>query len=96
MIRTDGIDNRTRLLYYRKKKNSKTYPLFFVPSSIALEDTKLVVGLVANCIGAFVETVIMLAGGGRVGGGRVIIGGLVTVACVTTYSGFTGFSGVNL
>lgn len=68
----------------------------YLPSSIALEDTKFVVGLVAICIGAFVDIVIMLAGGGRVAGGRVIIVGLVTVACVTIYSGFRGFSGINL
>lgn len=70
------------------------YVLFTcIPSSIELIDTKLVVGLVANCNGAFVDIVMMLGGGGRVAvGGLVIIGGLVTVACVTKCSGFVGFS----
>jgi len=35
--------------------------------------------LVATCIGALVDNVMILAGGGRVAeGGRVFIGGLVT------------------
>jgi len=53
--------------------------------------------LVATCIGALVDNVIILAGGGRVGeGGRVFIGGLVTVVWVTKCSGFEGFSGTCL
>lgn len=55
-----------------------------VPSSIPLDITEVIVGLVASCIGALVDNVMTWAGGGLVGvGGRVFIGGLVTVACVT-------------
>lgn len=70
----------------------------FIPSSIVLEvTTELIVGLVATCTGAFVDNVIILAGGGRVaGGGLVFVGGLVTAVCVTKCSGFEGFSGTGL
>lgn len=64
---------------------------------MVFEDIMLVVGLVANCTGALVDNVIILAGGGRVtGGGRVLICGLVIVACVTKCSGFVGLSGASL
>lgn len=63
------------------------YYLYYIPipSSIILEDIAvLIVGLVTNCTGALVDSVIIFAGGGRVAaGGRVFIGGRVTVACVT-------------
>lgn len=53
--------------------------------------------MVANCTGALVDSVIILAGGGRVAvGGRLLVGGLVTVACVTKCSGFEGFSAASL
>lgn len=67
-----------------------------IPSSIVLEDTKLIVGFVANCIGAFVDIVIIFAGGGLVAAGGRIFGGLVTVACVSKCSGFDGFSGLKI
>lgn len=60
--------------------------LLNLPSSMVLDViNELIVGLVASCNGALVDIVIMLAGGGLVaGGGRVmIVGGLVTVDCVT-------------